>query len=302
MPDIGNGKVVNETYKHHDNLLRVFYNERPEFNEDRITTVVRDCMGMVGAAESLGSVQTITESVDNALLRQGQFLFRSIANNPITWANVACRIRSMTICKEAIIHTVGRWAEYEEAELKELHHPVMLEICNRKYNELEIRKRAIEVRILGHYPRSLQSMPLEGQRSVSRTHYANHIYPWMVLSLFRQWFTQAVCEGRGSNWSDGGAALYRQIGKGGYAYLDRRAMTSFHVMFPMSKKALTIFENHLTDFKDSIKPLVSTLVVNNAQLDIGQHPVPYLTCVDVGPSDYPWLQQQALEASDDMLL
>jgi len=250
--DVENGRVVKEIYKHYDNLFRAFYNEKPDLDDTNIATVLNDCVGLIDVAENIGSISIISESVDIALLRQGQVLFRSIAANAIAWSDLSFRVRSPSIFKEALIHLVG------------------------------------------HYPGVVQRQALSNPGRMS---YSNDIYMWMVLSLFRHWFSQSICEQRNFLCKDGGATLYRQIGEGGYAYLDRKILEGFHTYFPMSGKGMSVLENHLSVYKQELKPFVSELLTHRSQLDIIKEPVPYLTCCVIEKSDYPWNKEQVERAA-----
>ena len=292
--DIENGKVVSEIYKHYDNLFRAYYNKKPDLDDTNIATVLNDCVGLIDVAENLGSIQTISESVDIALLRQGQVLFRSIAANAIAWADLAFRVRSPTIFKEAMIHLIGQWNRLPQADRDTLN-PEVLKICQRKHDELNLMKQAIEIRILGHYPGVVQRQALTNPGRMS---YSNDIYMWMVLSLFRHWFSQSICEQRNFLCKDGGATLYRQIGEGGYTYLDRKTLEGFHTYFPMSGKGMSVLENHLSVYKQELKPFVSELLTHRSQLDITKEPVPYLTCCVVEKSDYPWNKERTEDKAD----
>ena len=286
--DIENGKVVSEVYKHYDNLFRAFYNEKPVLNDTNIATVLNDCVGLIDVAETLGSIGIVSESVDIALLRQGQVLFRSIAANAIAWADLASRVRSPTIFKEALIHLIGQWNRLSQADRDTLS-PEVLKVCQRKHDDLNIVKQAIEIRILGHYPGVVQRQALANPGRMS---YSNDIYMWMVLSLFRHWFSQSVCEQRNFLCKDGGATLYRQIGEGGHTYLDRKTLEGFHSYFPMSAKGMSVLENHLSVYKQELKPFVSALLKHHSQLDVSEEAVPYLTCCVVDKSDYPWNKER----------
>lgn len=284
--DIENGKVISPVYNHYDNLFRAFYNKTPEVDDTNIATVLNDCMGLVDVAESLGSIACISESVDIALLRHGQVLFRSVAGNPIAWSDLACRVRSPSIFKECLIHLVGNWQGIDDTQ-RALIKPEVRKMCEAKHKQMKLTKMAIEVRTLGHYPASVQRSV---EQSVGRMTYQNNIYMWMGISLFRHWFSQSIVEQRNLMSEDGGALFYRQIAAGGQAYLDRKALEGFHQYFPMSAKGASVFTNHLTKYKDEVRHFVADLVVNRAQLDTDKHPLPYLTCLQVERDDMPWVK------------
>lgn len=297
LPDVNNGKSAKEIHGHYDQLFRAFYHIRPRFDDSSLSTVLYDSVGLVDVAEAVGSIEAISETVDIALMRQGVILFQSIAVNPSSWSDLAFRIGSPVIFKEAIIHLVGQWLSMSTEGKFRLRAEVA-NICERKFVELQSKKKAIEIRILSHYPAALK--PPADTRP-NRPLYATDIYMWISLSLFRQWFGQAMCEERGRNGKDGGAHLYRQLGTGGYSYLDRHAMGRFHEHFPMTPKGVSCLELSISNLKEQIKPFVQDLLVNNSQLDIEKEPVPYLTCCEVKKADLPWEKTTHVEEQEGSL-
>ena len=275
-------------YNHYDNLFRAFYNLHLEFDDQNLATVLRDSMGLVGLAENYGSADTVAESVDIALLRHGQILFKSIAQNPVAWSNFACRIKSPTIFKDCLIHLVGKWnmlTEYEKVDI----NPEVAEICERHYKHMSLVKQSIEMRILGHYCTSVQRSAMDNP---GRAQYCNDIYTWMAISLFRHWFSQNILEKKNLNANDGGAKFYRQLARGGQAYLDRAQVDHFHLYCPMTPKGKTVFENHLNAYKADIQNFVQVLMVNRSQLEISpDEPLDHLLNLEVERSDYPWLSR-----------
>ncbi|KAI9664299.1 MAG: hypothetical protein M1829_005854 [Trizodia sp. TS-e1964] len=282
LDGINNGSDL--VYKHYDTLFKAFYNIPPDLNDVDMCSVLQDCVGLVDIAEGIGATKVISESVDIALLRQGQTLFQSIASNATAWSILALRIKSPSIMTESLIHLIGQWNSLCAAEI-ECIPEVIRETCVRKNDELRLLKTAMDIRILGHYPRNIQR---EKTANPTRMNYCNDIYSWMMLSLFRQWYAQCIAEGRSHTALDGGADLYRMVWRAGNSYLDREAMESFHSYFPMSSKGVSCLENHLSQIKDEVKEFLEDLVVNRSQLDIDKHPVAHLTCVVINRSDLPW--------------
>lgn len=272
--------------KHWQNLLGAFYGRLPDMNANNLQTVLQSSIGLIDIAESIRASSAIRQSVDIALLRQGQILFRSIAASPIEWGNLAIRIHSPSIFRGAVIHLVGKWNQFTEEDRKRLTGNLR-EVCEKKHRELQARKKAIEIRILGHYPRSLYRRA--GKDNVSRVAYSNDIYWWMAISIYRQWFCQAVSEGRNCVDPDGGAAFYRAIEKAGSAYLDAQDYANFHNLFQMSTKGRTILYDKLRLLKFEVKKYVSSLLVNRSQLDIeAEGELQHLTCCEVTRADMPW--------------
>lgn len=284
--EVENGKPTNDIHRYYDHLFHVFYHLEPCFDDTSIAALLSDCIGVVDTAAVLGSTKTVSQTVDIRLLRQGTTLFRSIVGNPVIWSELALKISSPTIFKEAIIHLVGQWQSISAKDRQRLRTPVAT-LCSKKHAELDAKKEALEIRLAGLYPAPLARYAASRP---SRMSYGSDIYGWMTMSLFRHWFAQAICEGRGRSAKDGGANLYRQLGKGGYTYLDRNVMEEFHEHFPMTQKGKDRLENRLSEYKEAIKLLVRDLLVNNSELDVMKEKTAYLTCCEVTKADFPWEQ------------
>ncbi|KAI9717572.1 MAG: hypothetical protein M1812_004713 [Candelaria pacifica] len=294
LPENGNGKVPNPAYMAYENLFKAYYNTTPDINELSIATVLNDCMALVDVAEYLGSISIIQQTVDICLLRQGQVLFRSIAANALAWSDLAYRVRSPTILTEAVIHLVGQWNAIP-LEGRSGLNPEVLKLCEAKVAELDNIKMAIELRVFGHYPLSVQRSPDDNN---GRQAYSGNIYMWMCMSLFRQWFGQSLAENRHRISVDGGCQLYRQIASG--QYLDRNALAGFHRYFPMSLKGMAVLENTLGSLKEDFKPFVEELLVNRSQMEINDNnKTTYLTCCVVKKSDLPWIKAAKEKAQRD---
>lgn len=112
----------------------------------------------------------------------------------------------------------------------------------------------------------------------------------MALSFFRHWFAQRLITNHGHSSPDGGFALYALLGAGGDAYMDKAILSQFHTMFPMTKKALNVLENHLLEIKECMSEWVdkSDLLKSNCQLNVQMYPVGYATCVEFENGDFPW--------------
>ena len=241
-------------------------------------------MGLVDVAESIHAVDNVREVVDLALLRQGSVLWNSVASNPTAWAELGRRVHSPTIFREGVIHMIGRWNNMSDASKEDLHSDIR-RVCEQKHRELDVAKEAIEMRILGHYPAFLCRNAVDRP---GRPTYANDIYMWMAICFFRQWFAQAISDGRNRVASDGGYGFYQDLGEGGQAYLGHEAFKNFHQYFPMSSKACNVLEANMSVMKEDIKPFVKDLLANRVNVDSSNYPLQWLTCGLVIKEDYPW--------------
>ncbi|KAI9737767.1 MAG: hypothetical protein M1834_009135 [Cirrosporium novae-zelandiae] len=292
ISDIDNGRLGGGVFKDYDNLFRTLYGLDPKIDTSSMSSTITTCHNLVYIANKLGGIKSVARFVEIAFLDHGQSLYRSISADPVIWIDIGYKICSTTIFKEALIHLVGQWNTIPQ-EKKETLNKEVLDIVKRKLEEMNIKKQAIEIRILGHYPMSL---PQSGTSSVPfRSAYAKNVFMWMVISLFRHFFAQAVIERRTRDADDGGAAFYRRLWEGGQAYLDRTALAQFHESLPVSSKAKTVFENHMNAYKAEVKSFVRDLISNNARLDVIKHPTTHLTCCVVDSDDYPWKKSDQQE-------
>ena len=241
-------------------------------------------MGLVDAAESVHAVDVVRPVVDLALLRQNNVLWTSIAGNPMAWAELGRRVHSPTIYREGIVHVVGKWNNISDAEKAELH-PDIREICQRKFDEIDIAKEAIEMRILGHYPDFLCRNAVDRP---GRPTYSNDIYMWMAICFYRQWFAQAISDGRNRLGPDGGYEFYQSIGASGQAYLNHESFKNFHQYFPMSSKACNVLETNMNIMKEDVKKFVTDILINRTSIDPKTYPLKWLTCAHVTQEDFPW--------------
>jgi hypothetical protein len=285
LTGIDNGRLPDERLQYWDWLFGVFYSKAPAFDDENLATVLSGCMGLVDVAETVQAVDSVRQYVDLALLRQAPVLWNSVASNPTAWAELGRRVHSPTIFKEGIVHIVGKWNDMDESTKRDLH-PDLRAVCDRKYRELEIAKEAIELRILGHYPSFLCR---DAAAKPGRATYSNDIYMWMAICFYRQWFAQAISDGRNRVARDGGYEFYHQIGQAGQAYLNHETFLNFHKYFPMSSKACNVLEANMGILKEEVKHFVHDILQSSVNVEsIGYPPLRWLTCVKVTKEDFPW--------------
>lgn len=258
-------------------------------------------MGLVDVAESVHAVDNVRPTVDLSLLRHNNVLWTSVAANPIAWAELGRRVHSPTIFREGIVHIIGKWNNISDAERVELH-PDIRTLCQRKYDEINLAKEAIEMRILGHYPDFLCRNAIDRP---GRPTYSNDIYMWMAICFFRHWFAQAISDGRNRLGPDAGYEFYHQIGAAGQAYLNHESFKNFHQYFPMSAKACNVLEANMNVMKEDVKKFVQEILVNRTTVDPRTFPLKWLTCAQINKQDLPWHVEEedefALPSKDGIL-
>jgi hypothetical protein len=275
-------------------LFGVFYNRQPAFDDTSLATVLSGVMGLIECAESVGSIQHVCDIVDLALVRQDTVLWTSILGNPAVWVELGRRVRSPQIFKEAAIHLIGQWCNMSDED-KDRVPTEIRQIVQTKADELAIAKEAIELRILGHYPRFMSRSAAE---KPGRPSYSSDIYMWMSVCFFRQWFAQNISDDRTRRAPDGGLSFYAGLRAGSQAYLTHIDFQEFHRYFPMSIKACHVLEQNMGVYKEDVKQFVNHLMEENTHLKREEYNINWLTCAKIEKEDMPWFMP---EKKDDGL-
>jgi len=277
-----------------DWLFGCFYGITPDFDCSTFGATVNDCFILIDCADTIEAVDHVREVVDLALMRQDEILWKSIAGSPTVWAELGRRVRSPAIFKEAVVHIVGKWKMIDSESKEQLPRDIQ-KLCKMKWEELELAKRAIEIRIAGHYPPFLCRSHADKPH---RTAYASDIYSWMALSYFRQYLSQSGSDSLNRMAEDGGYSWYKSFAQAGDAYLNHEDMRTFHKFFPMSSKACSVMEAHMNVLKEDIKDFVKDLMVVRTHVDpatLEGVNKPWLTCTVVERDDLPWVVPEERE-------
>ena len=285
---IENGTVRPPILRHWDNLLRAFYHQPLQLEGDGLANVLKDTIDILNLADKYRASSAVAPHVGMALLNVGKVLFKAISADPVNWSVIGKRARSKIIVKEAIIHLVGKWESYTDWERGDLL-PQIREVCERKHLEFTIYKKALDMRMLGHYS---PTMVKKKEEDPGRVMYANDVFSWIALNVFRHWFSQMVAEDRTWRAEDGGFSVYKKIHQGGDAYLNRPMLEGFHAFFPMSPRAQGVLRNHLIVLKNEMQKFVEPLLANNTQVELKEGEwFKHLVSTKVDEEDLAWLNE-----------
>lgn len=266
-------------------VFRIIYNMDPLLQSRDSQSIVLEAEDLVQIAENIRASWEVMQALGTALLCFDQLTLHSIVWRPAIWANLGIRMRSAVIYQEAVIHLVGTWKALNITTIS-LLDPYTRDLCLKKYQELVLRKKTVECRILSHYP---ENMHRGTNGNLSCASYANDICMWMAICFFRQWFSNSVVLCRDHVADDGGAAFYRMIGAAG-VYLTPQEMNYFNLKFPMSIKGCAVFEAKVRELKEEIRSYVDDLLVNNSRYTSNE--LPHLTCCRVDDEDLPWNDEE----------
>ncbi|KAH0368499.1 hypothetical protein KCU65_g4062, partial [Aureobasidium melanogenum] len=292
-------------FSDYDRLLRTFANQPVPLDDKSIDTLLPDSMGLIEVAEKLDAVSMIAKIIENHLLAKGQDIFKAISASPVIWIDVAFRIQSKVLFKEALIHLTGKYNALaatppDDAFIKKYPRarsildqltPDLRNLLERKHNMLTEICQTVEKSVSTHYPPGIQKSSVTGQAKtdpIGRIDYAKDVFTWVGVALYRHWWGQMIASDATHNNKFGGHDIYTRLFNGGQSYLTREVQSGFHQHFPMSGKGQKVLQNNVDIIKAGITKIVTPLMKNESQLDTTKFPVKWLTCIIVNGADYLW--------------
>ncbi|KAH0356095.1 hypothetical protein KCU83_g1316, partial [Aureobasidium melanogenum] len=300
-----NPRFRSSLFSDYDRLLRTFANQPVTLDDKSIDTLLPDSMGLIEVAEKLDAVSMIAKIIENHLLAKGQDIFKAISASPVIWIDVAFRIQSKVLFKEALIHLTGKYNALvatppDDAFVKKYPRarsvldqltPELRDLVERKHTMLTQICQTVEKSVSTHYPPGIQKSSVTGQAKtdpIGRIDYAKDVFTWVGVALYRHWWGQMIASDATHNNKFGGHDIYTRLFNGGQSYLTREVQNGFHQHFPMSGKGQKVLQNNVDIIKAGITKIVTPLMKNESQLDITKFPVKWLTCTVVNGADYLW--------------
>ncbi|KAL6710471.1 phospholipid-translocating ATPase rsb1 [Coniothyrium glycines] len=291
-----NGRIpqAHKAFAHYEAIFYSFYGKELTIDDSDMSAALADCYQLLQISDYLGCTRLISKPIEVALLKHGQDMFRAIQARPHAWLDMARRIRSELVFRECIVHLVGNWnvLKLQRGVADRVRDiPGLRAVVEKYHRQLLAQCKQLELGIMSLYPGTMR-LPVD-DLPIKREAYAKDILVWLALTFYRHWIGQRLIMEKGRQGSDCGYELYRQIGTGGEAYMDKSVINQFHTRFPMTKKAMHVLENHLLEIKECMKEVVEKhqILKSNCQLDVSRFPVKYLTCTDFKREDYPWVRQ-----------
>lgn len=287
--------VPTRVFEHYESIFYAFYGKDIKFTDTDMGAAVEHVSEIICIAQYLRCELLISKPVDVALVKHGQALYRSIQAKPWLWVDIACRIRSEIIFKEAVIHLAGNWRRIKEDEnivgyiLPE--YPKVFDLCESLHRQLIKQAKELEFAISSLYPgRMCEPVKV---KPIKREEYSKDILVWMALSFFRHWLVTQFLNDQGVNGPDCGFSLYYKLGQAGDAYMGKGIINQFHNKFPITKKAMNVLENHLLEIKECVKGCVDQkgVLKSTCQYDTTRWPVDYMTCAELKGREYPWVEE-----------
>ncbi len=294
------GDPDDDTFRDYDNLFRVFYNYPPALDPINIANAYVECKSLLQVADMYDALDVIGPRVDHHLLRFQGRLWKQIAKYPPSYLKLGYMARSKAIFSEAMVHVIGQWPQ----GINQLRGQVadsLLERIEDKVDELDELKAKIEVKLF-----HLTLTTSRGERVTP----SNSWLEWMAVSLFRQWLAEnstpppapILKPPRQPSSRNGENAppppsppfntgrIFRLLGQGGASYLGHDECKRFLKLSPehYNRDNLKRFERRMEEIKNKAKDTVKPLMRNFLELDLREGGLPYLTCSQIDPQDFPW--------------
>lgn len=304
-------------FKGFDNLFRCFYSLDPDWSDldEDHSSSIRNSVQLIQIAEQIGASRPVRRVIESNLLGHGPVLWAQVADLPTSYADLAFRLKSPSIFKEAMVHMIGSWrldggpAEDDVSEFDGVG-TVIHELARRKVEELDELKEQVELEILDFIPPSLKKQNIAGKppgnekcecsvntykkldANISSTDNAD-LYRWQAYTLIQRYISKALYNNEGRVAQDGGADFYRKLNQGGNAYLLPDEVRDWHGDFPMSDKGHKKFREAVEAVKNEYRPLTAPLLVNNGlPFAADAPPLPYLTLAIITEADFPWKSEE----------
>jgi hypothetical protein len=211
-------------------------------------------------------------------------LYDAISKDPIKWLNLSCALQSGLIFSEAAIHCIGGFPDYVwPTPWEQLHHAARELLCCKTAQLLHWRMK-VDMILMTDTLKSGDESPV-GVSSDSGS--------WFVVSLFRDWLATKMRNNLATQqWQP--REMYKLIACGNNAYLplddvkeSLRTGTCLEE-WDSDDEGWDDISNDLAELKRNASKAVAPLLRSQLTIDVNAANIPYLTCMDVKPTDYPW--------------
>lgn len=252
---------------------------------------------MLQGAVFLDAVPSVRVIIEAHLLRLGQLLWHHISNRPEGWVHLAARLESPLMFREAMLHIVGKFHIPNGIDTDLLRRPAfgaqgqrIWVLIQQKAAYLKQLKLNTERHLLEYYPSRIVHKEDQEDFVPGRATYANDIYLWMALTLFRQYVGSSYAMNYHHRAADGGLALYRTLGTASNSYLRKSTLEAFHRTFDMSSKGKACLAQAVEAIKEDIKPCLGKLLIDRSQATRNPDAprLKHLTCTEVADHELPW--------------
>ncbi|KAH0537374.1 hypothetical protein FGG08_005816 [Glutinoglossum americanum] len=272
----------------YNNLFLTFYNIAPQIATSDISRALTQCDALVRLAELYDCLNIVRPYLSNVLLQYRGDLYKAIAKDPPRWLLISIPIQSGPIFAEAAIHCIGCWPEWPwTTHWGCLTHNVLV-LIRDKASDLRRSRAETESNLF------VNTIRVEG-RGCSLAGKTPRYDTWMVVSVFRAWLASVIQSNRENN-REHLPSYFRKMRKAGEAYLPLETVET--MLKPYSGPNWGQWDEIMEDLKlvkEFAEAEVCRITKNNLMLDVEEAKVQYLTCANIEPDEYPWVEQAAPE-------
>jgi hypothetical protein len=249
-----------------------------------------------------------------------QLLYRSIANNPVIWLDLAFRIKSRVLFRESLIHAAGQYNTHEvQNAINSTMDDRVREILTQKANKISKAVQSCQLKILNYYPDHMHrqfEIGIADRESFGRASYCNDIFSWMAMTFFQQWLGEFIARDETHHGEDMGFHFIKLIARSHTEYLTKDVLREkYRDTFPTSNKGLGVIEARINEIRQHIRAFVGVrlrpveicicacwgglltcvqdLLQNKSALDIITYPVAYFTCTTVEFEEFPFAEEES---------
>lgn len=259
----------------------MYYNRAPSISTTSISAALTQCESIISVATLYGSLNVVRPYLGNILSQFRHALFSAIAEDPPRWLKLSIPLESASIFSEALIHFVGCWPHCYWPTPAATIPKDMIDLITRKATRLDDLRREVDQELLTN------SLSTEGANPVTL---ASSPESWMVAQLFRDWLAIQMRDARKADLAHH-SDVYQLMRKGGDVYLPLETVSeALDGIRGKGWGSWAEVAEDLKALKEFAMGAVKPLVRNCLMLDVEAVGIQYLTCVDVGVGDFPWLR------------
>ena len=258
-------------------LFRMCYNQLPEICLSDIDQALGKCERLITISKYYGSLAVIQPYLSSHLTQYRRTLFVAIANDPPRWLKLSIDLKSPLMFSESLNHCVGAWPNSPWPTT--LTEPTIMSLIRRKGEALARNRAQLDMKLLVNSLTSDHGDPVT---------FVSDPESWMMVQFWRDWLTRQMYAQRKVD-KEHHATHYRLIRKGGDAYLPKEALReAISDMWGNGMGTWCTAAVDMETLKEFAQHLVAGLTENKLMIDPEAFGIPYLTCTDVMPADYPW--------------
>ncbi|KAK7726676.1 hypothetical protein SLS57_003237 [Botryosphaeria dothidea] len=247
---------------------------------DDLAGLIRAASTILDIVDHLQLRNKILTPLELALLGNEQRLWKSVCTAPIAWAGLGTRLKSFPIWREAVLHVVGGWNEWTEAQKSGLRRDVGA-FVEKKAKRFDEFKEGLEQKLLGYRHKKIDFDA--GEQPKGKKIQESDVFYWQAQWLWVDWLARRFREGMGRRAKDGGWGLYKMIWEGAWADPMEQRKAS-----PLTESGMKVVRQIIGEMMADLQKIVAGVMVSKLKLEHGQMVAERLTNFTIELKDAPW--------------